>query len=99
MPKSKYAEKQKRYLNEAVNKPKKTECSIAGLVIAGAIFSLVGLSLIVHPVAYASMGGTGQWGRTPTISLFARGDSAYIGILILFLGVFVLFASYKIKKG
>ena len=69
-----------------------------GLVIAGAIFSIVGLSLIVHPVPYASMGATGPWGRVPVLSVFAGNDSAYIGLLILFLGAFVLFASYKIKN-
>jgi uncharacterized membrane protein len=69
-----------------------------GLVIAGVIFSIVGFTLILHPVPYASIGATGAWGRTPVLSVFRGNDSAYIGVLILFLGVFVLFASYKIKN-
>jgi uncharacterized membrane protein len=81
-----------------MHKPKKTKCSVLGLVIAGTIFSFVGLTLILHPVPYSSMGATGAWGRTPVLSVFSGNDSAYIGLLILFLGVFVLVASYKIKK-
>ena len=81
-----------------MQKPHKKKCSVLGLVIAGTIFAIVGLTLILHPVPYISIGATGAWGHTPVLSFFTGNDSSYIGLLILFLGVFVLFASYKIKR-
>jgi hypothetical protein len=81
-----------------MHKHKKTKSSVLGLVIAGTIFAFTGLTLIFHPVPYVSMGASGAWGHTPVLSVFRGNDSAYIGLLILFLGVFVLVVSYKIKK-
>jgi len=80
-----------------MHKPKKTKCGIKGLVFAGLIFACVGLSMIIQPVSYVSPGGMGKSGPIP-ISVFDGNDSAFIGLIILFMGSFILVVSYKIKN-
>ena len=69
-----------------------------GLVIAGLVAVFVGLSLIIRPVSYVSMGGIGPYANTRVMSVFAGNDSAFVGLLILFMGCFILTVAYKIRK-
>jgi hypothetical protein len=81
-----------------MHKPKKTKCGITGLVIAGLVSAFVGLAMMIRPVSYVSMGGIGAYANTPVMSFFTGNDSAYVGLLILFMGSFILVVAYKIKN-
>ena len=81
-----------------MQKPNKTKCSITGLVIAGLVSAIVGLSLIIQPVPYVSIGGNVQYVRIPALTFFSGNDSAFCGFLILFMGCFILMVAYKNKK-
>ena len=81
-----------------MHKPKKTRCSVVGLVIAGLVSVFFGLSQIIRPVPYVSMGGIGRFADVKVMSFFADNDARFTGVLILFMGCFLLTAAYKIKK-
>ena len=87
-----------RRLDRQMHKPKKTKYSITGLVISGLVSVFVGSSLIIRPVPYVSMGGVGQYASIRVMSVFAGNDSAFIGVLILFMGCFILTVAYRIKN-
>ncbi len=44
------------------------------------------------------MGGVGQYASTRVMSVFAGTDSAFIGVLILFMGCFILTVAYRIRN-
>jgi hypothetical protein len=81
-----------------MHKPKKSKCSVVGLVAAGLVSVLFGLSQILRPVPYVSMGGTGKSINTNVMSFFAGDEARFTGVLILFMGMFLLTAAYRIKK-
>ena|GEM_PF-4097395 len=81
-----------------MNKPKNPKCGITGLVIAGLVSSIVGLSLIIRPVPYVSIGGNTPYAFTPRMYVFTGNDSAFPGALILFMGSFILMVAYKIRN-
>jgi hypothetical protein len=44
------------------------------------------------------MGGTGKSINTNVMSFFAGDEARFTGVLILFMGMFLLTAAYRIKK-
>ena len=80
-----------------MHKPKKVKCRITALVIAGVLFAVTGVALVIRPIPYVSLGGMGSYARTPIISVFTGDDPAYIGLLFLFTGCFILAVAHRIK--
>ena len=69
-----------------------------GIVIAGLVSVFIGLSQIIRPIPYISPGGIGRFAGTKVMSLFTGADARVTGVLILFMGSFLLTAAYRIKK-
>ena len=81
-----------------MHKPKKSKCSVVGLAIAGFVSVSFGLSQIIRPVSYISIGGIGQFAGNKITSVFTGDDARFTGVLILFMGCFFLTAAYRIRK-
>ena len=81
-----------------MQKPKKLKCGVVSLVVPSLVFVFFGISQIIRPVSYVSMGGMGQSGRINVMSVFTGNGARFIGVLILFMGCFLLTAAYRIKK-
>ncbi len=78
--------------------PEEPKCGIAGLLVAGGLAVVVALVMMFAPVPYVSFGGAGHHGAMPVMSVFGKGDSFYLGLLILFLGAFILALAYRIRR-
>ena len=81
-----------------MHKPKKSKCSVVGLVTTGLVSVFFGLSQIIRPIPYVSIGGIGRFAGIKVMSVFSGNDARFTGVLILFMGCFLLTAAYKIKK-
>lgn len=68
------------------------------MVIAGLISAFVGIYMIIRPVPNVFIGGIGRSGGTRVMSVITGNDAAIIGLLILFMGGFLLVVAYKIKN-
>ncbi len=71
---------------------------VAGLVIGGITACVIGIAMIVHPVAYVSMGGIGPHGSRLVTTIFSGNEPAFVGVLIVFMGGFVLAVATHIKR-
>jgi hypothetical protein len=79
-------------------KRKKKKISVKGLVVAGLVSIIFGLYLIIWPTPYVSTGGLGRAASRYVISVFIGNDSGFIGVLIVFMGFFVLMVAYRVKN-
>jgi uncharacterized membrane protein HdeD (DUF308 family) len=79
-------------------KPRAKNGNVSGLVIAGIVFLAAGVSIIFHPPAMLSQGGLGRYGHDPVVYAFTGKDSAFIGTLILIMGIFALVVAYRVKN-
>ena len=77
--------------------PDKRPCSIAGLVVAGLFFTLIGLFLIFHPVAYVSFTNYSVRGEAQQTWASGGCSSSIVGGYVVFLGGFILAVAYRIK--
>lgn len=78
------------------SRKRENPCGIGWLLVAGLISSVAGLWFIVHPCPYVYMGAVEKGPHHPIV--IADNNTPVVGLLILFMGAFILALAYRLKK-